>query len=129
MYIYVYQKSLSLSLVCEIKREDDVRIHKIFQDPKAQHLLICMESKESYYVPRGGPKKPQPRPLPKFKGHLIESVAWNKVEQSDRDQTTGAILLGTNAGMYMYNTCRSYLNKIHVHVYIVIIQTLLLLIM
>ena len=84
-------------LACEIKREDDARIQRVYQDPKAQHLLVCMSSKETYYLSRGGgPKKPQPRLLPKLKGHLIESVAWNMEEQTD--QTTGAILFGTSEG-------------------------------
>ena len=38
----------------------------------------------------------QPRLLPKVRGQLIESVAWNKVEQSDTG--TGPILLGTSNG-------------------------------
>ena len=59
-----------------------------------------MESKESYYLTKGGAKRPQPRLLPKLKGHLIESIAWNKTEQTE--QSTGAILIGTNAGKYMY---------------------------
>ena len=59
-----------------------------------------MESKESYYLTRGGAKRPQPRLLPKLRGHLIESIAWNKTEQTE--QSTGAILIGTNAGKYMY---------------------------
>ena len=55
-----------------------------------------MESKEAYYVSRGGPKKPQPRLLQRFKGFFVESVAWNKTELSD--QSTGPILLGTSSG-------------------------------
>ena len=38
----------------------------------------------------------QPRPLPKVRGQLIESVAWNKVEQGEHG--TGPILLGTSNG-------------------------------
>ena len=53
-------------------------------------------SKETYYISRGGHKRPQPRLLTKLKGHLIESVAWNLEEQTD--QTTGAILFGTSEG-------------------------------
>ncbi len=81
---------------CEIKRDDDARIHKVFQDPKAQHLLVCMMSKETYYITRGGQKRPQPRLLSKLKGHLVDSVAWNLEEQTD--QTTGSILFGTSEG-------------------------------
>ena len=83
--------------VCEIKRDDDVRIHKMFQDPKSNHLIVCMESKEMYHIARGGVKKAQPRLLARVKGHLVESVAWNKLETSEH--STGAILLGTNNGI------------------------------
>ena len=82
--------------VCEIKREEDIKVHKIFQDPQAQHLLVCLESKDTFYVSRSGTKRPQPRPLPKFKNTLLESVAWNKVEQTET--STGAILVGTSHG-------------------------------
>ena len=78
----------------EIKREDD-RIHKVFQDPTGQHVIVCMESKECHYFRRTA-KKTQPRVLPKVRGQLIESVAWNKVDQTET--ATGPILLGTNSG-------------------------------
>ena len=79
----------------EIKREGD-KIHRVFQDPTGQHLLVCMESKECYYIGSRLTKRSQPKPLQKVKGQLIESVAWNKVDQSEH--STGAILLGTSTG-------------------------------
>lgn len=89
----------------EIRQREGERIHKIFQDPMAQHLLICLEHRECIYVGRSRPgKRAIPRLLPKVKGHLIESVAWNKVEQTEHG--TGPILLGTNNGKtpFMQNT-------------------------
>ena len=71
----------------------------MFQDPTGQHLLVCMESKECYYIGSRLPKRSQPKPLTKVKGQLIESVAWNKVDQNE--QSTGAILLGTSTGRYI----------------------------
>ena len=80
----------------EIKREDD-RIHKVFQDPSGHHVILTMSgSKECYYIGKSTGKKTAPRLLPKVKGHLIESVAWNKLESSDNG--TGPILLGTSTG-------------------------------
>jgi hypothetical protein len=87
----------------EIKREGD-KIHRVFQDPTGQHLLVCMESKECYYIGSRLPKRSQPKPLQKVKGQLIESVAWNKVDQSEH--STGAILLGTSTGE-RYCACTS----------------------
>ena len=85
------------SLVSDIKRDDEAKIHKLFQDPLAQHLIVSMDSKEAYYIGRGGPKKPQPRILPKLKGHQFESVAWNKLDRTEH--STGPILLGTSMGL------------------------------
>ena len=80
----------------EIKREDD-RIHKVFQDPTGHHVIVSMAtSKECYYIGRATGRKTTPKLLPKVKGHLIESVAWNKLESSDNG--TGPILLGTSTG-------------------------------
>lgn len=73
----------------------------MFQDPTGQHLLVCMESKECYYIGSRLPKRSQPKPLQKVKGQLIESVAWNKVDQSEH--STGPILLGTSTGR-LYNS-------------------------
>ena len=53
------------------------------------------------YVGRSRPnKRAILRLLPKVKGHLIESIAWNKVEQTEN--ATGPILLGTNNGKTFY---------------------------
>lgn len=80
----------------EIKREDD-RVRKVFQDPTGAHLLVVMKSKECYYIGQAS-KRAQPRLLPKVKGQVIESVAWNKMEMKEPGGGTGAILLGTQQG-------------------------------
>ena len=82
----------------EIKREDD-RVRKVFQDPTGAHLLICMKSRECYYIGQAS-KRPQPRLLPRVKGQVIESVAWNKYEMKESGGGTGAILLGTAQGVW-----------------------------
>ena len=88
---------LFLFLEVEIKPREGERIHRIFQDPLAQHLIVCLESRDCMYIGRSRPgKRAIPRLLTKVKGHLIESVAWNKVEQTE--YTTGPILLGTSNG-------------------------------
>ena len=75
----------------------------MFQDPSGQHLLVCMESKECYYIGSRVSKRAQPKPLQKIKGHLIESVAWNKVDQTE--QSSGPILLGTSTGELFVGGC------------------------
>ena len=82
----------------EIKRDDD-RVQKVFQDPTGVHLLVCMKSRECYYIGKAS-RKPQPRLLPKVKGQVIESVAWNKLDMREPGGGTGAILLGTKNGSY-----------------------------
>ena len=83
----------------EIKREDD-KVRKVFQDPTGAHVLVAMKSKECYYIGQAS-KRSQPRPLPRIKGQVIESVAWNKLEM--KEQGTGAILLGTAQGTLEWN--------------------------
>ena len=102
MCVYMHTcVSLYLTEV-EVKRDGE-RIHRIFQDPQAQHLLVFMESRECMYVGRSrSGKRAIPRPLPKVKGHLIESVAWNKMEQTEF--ATGPILLGSSNGTLNANT-------------------------
>ena len=80
----------------EIKRDDD-RVRKVFQDPTGAHLLLCMKSRECYYIGLAS-RRAQPRLLPKVKGQTIESVAWNKMDVKEAGGGTGAILLGTAQG-------------------------------
>ena len=98
----------------EIKPREGERIHRIFQDPLAQHLIVCLESRDCMYVGRSRPgKRAIPRLLAKVKGHLIESVAWNKVEQTEF--TTGPILLGTSNGKLYRSVLLKLLCVDHAH--------------
>lgn len=83
--------------------------HKMFADPSGLHLLLAMRNGDNYYWASGWRKA---RLLPKLKGHIIESVAWNKESQSSPSavarkrtpnsspslSTTRQILLGTRSG-------------------------------
>ncbi|XP_065901474.1 vacuolar protein sorting-associated protein 18 homolog [Dysidea avara] len=77
----------------EFKKPDD-QIHTILQDPTGQHLLVCFRStQECYYITRNAKKY---RQLGKMKGHLLECIGWNKLEQGEN--STGPILIGTKKG-------------------------------
>ncbi|KAJ8299391.1 hypothetical protein KUTeg_023451 [Tegillarca granosa] len=78
----------------EIPKGIDDRVHKIFQDPTGKHLIISMVSTENYYLSRNSKK---PRPISKLKGYHIDAVGWNW--QNANENTTGAILIGTNKGL------------------------------
>jgi len=52
------------------KRVDD-SIHRIFMDPTARHLLVCMKSQESFYLARNSKK---PKPLAKMKVHVLKKI-------------------------------------------------------
>lgn len=83
--------------------------HKMYGDPFGVHLLLAMRNGDNYYWASGWKKA---RLLPKLKGHIIESVAWNKDAQgssapSSRNRTsnnqpalstTREILIGTRSG-------------------------------
>ncbi|KAJ1026321.1 hypothetical protein NDA16_002408 [Ustilago loliicola] len=83
--------------------------HKMYSDPSGVHLLLAMRNGDNYYWASGWKKA---RLLPKLKGHIIESVAWNKVAQLSSPppsrkraansqpalSTTREILIGTRSG-------------------------------
>ncbi|XP_064634570.1 vacuolar protein sorting-associated protein 18 homolog [Lineus longissimus] len=78
----------------EVLKGSEDKIHRIFLDPTGRHLLISMESGENYFLHRNTRKAKQ---LTKLKGHVIDSVGWNRHNQSD--STTSEILLGTSRGL------------------------------
>ena len=85
--------------------------HKMFADPSGVHLLLAMRNGDNYYWASGWRKA---RLLPKLKGQVIESVAWNKEGQGSGSlptsakkraahahhalSTTREILIGTHSG-------------------------------
>ncbi|XP_038597125.1 vacuolar protein sorting-associated protein 18 homolog [Tachyglossus aculeatus] len=77
----------------ELGRKDEAKVHKMFLDPTGSHLLVALSSAEVLYVHRGGPKV---RPLARWKGHVVESVGWNKALGTESG--TGPILVGTVQG-------------------------------
>ncbi|XP_054749145.2 vacuolar protein sorting-associated protein 18 homolog [Lytechinus pictus] len=77
----------------EVKVGDDP-VHHLFLDPTGRHLLISTEAQEVFYLSRNSKKC---KNLTKFKGHLIDSVGWNKSNTSDT--STSEILLGTSQGL------------------------------
>lgn len=57
------------------------------------HLLISLSSSECLYLNRNTQKV---RGLSRWRGHLIESVGWNKLLGTETN--TGPILVGTSQG-------------------------------
>ncbi|XP_074661920.1 vacuolar protein sorting-associated protein 18 homolog [Tubulanus polymorphus] len=78
----------------EIVKNNEDSIHKIFLDPTGRHLIISMTSTDAFYVNRASKK---PKHLSKMKGHLIESIGWNR--QNTNDNSTSEIIIGTNQGL------------------------------
>lgn len=74
-------------------RFNEEKIYKMFLDPSGQHLIVSTEAQDVLYV---GRKSRKAKHLTKMKGHLIDSVGWNKTNRSDT--TTTEILLGTSRG-------------------------------
>ncbi|XP_071479921.1 vacuolar protein sorting-associated protein 18 homolog [Diadema antillarum] len=77
----------------EVKVGED-RIHRLFLDPTGRHLLISTEGQEVLSLSRNSRKC---RNLTKCKGHLIDSVGWNK--SNTNESSTSEILLGTSQGL------------------------------
>ncbi len=69
------------------------KIYRVFVDPTGVHSIISCTSGCNYYIPSRASK---PIPLAKWKGLVLESIAWNKYNQSD--VTTTRILMGSDCG-------------------------------
>uniref|UniRef100_A0A8B9SFC1 Vacuolar protein sorting-associated protein 18 homolog n=1 Tax=Anas platyrhynchos TaxID=8839 RepID=A0A8B9SFC1_ANAPL len=77
----------------ELGRKDEARVYKMFLDHTGSHLLIALNTSECLYLNRSVQKA---RTLSRWKGHLIESVGWNKFLGTETN--TGPILVGTAQG-------------------------------
>ncbi|KAJ8269898.1 hypothetical protein GJAV_G00108020 [Gymnothorax javanicus] len=80
----------------ELGRKDEIKVHKLFLDHTGSHLVISLQSSECLYLNRNTQKV---RSLSRWKGHLIDSVAWNRVFGTEA--STGPILVGTSQGLIM----------------------------
>lgn len=79
--------------------------YKMFADPSGRHLLLSMRNGDNYYWSSGWRKA---RALPRLKGIIVESVAWNrsggpdtvisKRASSSHVSSTREILLGGRNG-------------------------------
>ncbi|CAG8483434.1 620_t:CDS:10 [Paraglomus occultum] len=78
------------------RKHTEVKIYKTFFDPTGRHLLITTEQGENFYLFE---KWKKAKPLSKFKGIVIESVAWNKEAGTSSDPSTKKILIGTRNGL------------------------------
>ncbi|XP_061560865.1 vacuolar protein sorting-associated protein 18 homolog [Phycodurus eques] len=78
----------------ELGRKDDSKVYKLFLDPTGSHLLISMSTSECLYLNRNTQKV---RSLSRWRGHLVESVGWNKLLCNET--STGPILVGTGQGI------------------------------
>ncbi|XP_003224830.1 vacuolar protein sorting-associated protein 18 homolog [Anolis carolinensis] len=77
----------------ELGRKDEAKVHKLFLDHTGSHLIIALNTSECLYLSRSAQKV---RILSRWKGHLIESVGWNKFFGTEMN--TGPILVGTSQG-------------------------------
>ncbi|XP_048829852.1 vacuolar protein sorting-associated protein 18 homolog [Brienomyrus brachyistius] len=78
----------------ELGRKDQSSVYKLFLDPTGSHLVISLITNECLYLNRNTQKV---RSLSRWKGHLIESVGWNKLLGTE--STTGPVLVGTSQGL------------------------------
>ncbi|KAG0169863.1 hypothetical protein DFQ28_011330 [Apophysomyces sp. BC1034] len=82
------------------RKPSDGKISKIFFDPTGRHLIITTDHGENYYLYE---KWRRTKPLAKFKGVTISSIAWNK-QATLTDPSTREILIGTRNGL-IYEAC------------------------
>src|SRR3989338_1629063 len=73
-----------------VAKRGQEQFHNIFLDPTGKHLIICLDTKETYYLNSGWPAPRKPKLLLKMKGVLAESVAW---DEHSNATCTGEILI------------------------------------
>eukprot|EP00124_Ichthyophonus_hoferi_P001458 Ihof_evm1s77 gene=Ihof_evmTU1s77 len=78
----------------ELSKKPGDAIHKIFSSPTGQHLIFSMENGDNYYIYGTSMK---PKVLAKMKGHVLESIAFNRANETNA--STGEILIGTQQGL------------------------------
>ncbi|KAJ3144566.1 hypothetical protein HDU89_008178 [Geranomyces variabilis] len=88
-------KSDAIDEVEPVLRQKTDRVRRVFLDPAAKHMLISTEAGDNFYLYC---KWKKPRLLSKFRGILIESVAWGKPREIAGAASTGVILIGTRQG-------------------------------
>lgn len=79
----------------------------LFVDPTGKHAIVGTHSGDNYYLYLG-PLPPnqtrKPKQMTKFKGAVIESVAWNQTATSTGSYSTREILVGTALGQILETT-------------------------
>jgi vacuolar protein sorting-associated protein 18 len=73
--------------------KSDDRIHRVFVDTTGNHCIVSCINNVSYYIHGSSNKS---RSMSKLKGQVIESVAWNTNDASEK--STGNFLVGTRSG-------------------------------
>ncbi|KAJ3258408.1 hypothetical protein HDU77_002252, partial [Chytriomyces hyalinus] len=74
-------------------KNDSVR--SVFMDPFARHLILSTQLGDNYYLHRGSKRL---KNLPKFKGIIIECIAWGSPPRNQVDVSTGLMLIGSKQG-------------------------------
>jgi hypothetical protein len=65
----------------------------LFLDPTGNHLLICLESGDNFYLHK---RSPRPKKLTRLQGQILECAAFDR--QQGTEANTKSFLVGTDAG-------------------------------
>jgi vacuolar protein sorting-associated protein 18 len=77
-------------------------LHALFLDPTGTHLLVSMRNGITYYLHSSWPRPRKPRALVKLRGVVIDSVAFDAL--NDDLMTTREILIGSSDGVIWRTT-------------------------
>ncbi|KAF9438781.1 hypothetical protein BGZ76_004857 [Entomortierella beljakovae] len=77
------------------RKPSEGKIYKMFFDPTGRHLIITTETGDNYYL---FAKWKKAKLLSRFKGIIIESIAWNRSTDRPMESSTKEILIGTRRG-------------------------------
>ncbi|KAF9207124.1 hypothetical protein BGZ49_001112 [Haplosporangium sp. Z 27] len=78
------------------RKPSEGRIYKMFFDPTGRHLIITTETGDNYYL---FAKWKKAKLLSKFRGIVIESIAWNRSIDRPTESSTKEFLIGTRNGL------------------------------
>ena len=89
---------LSLAEI-DISRRAEDSIHSLFMDPTGNHLFVCLQNGDNFYLHS---RSPRPKKLSRWQGTVVESIAFDAIGGSE--SSTKSILVGSSRGQ-VFEAC------------------------
>lgn len=83
----------------DISRRAEDSIHSLFMDPTGNHLFVCLQNGDNFYLHS---RSPRPKKLSRWQGTVVESIAFDAIGGSE--SSTKSMLVGSSRGQ-VYEAC------------------------